>query len=595
MRLLSIIHKIWIYSSNQSRCMVAACFALMLVNALAELVTLGSVGPFIYALANPEKIAQWLSHAESEIAPWAFGGHFIGLIKIIQRNPMESTAALFLAATTGSCLVRISFLWVSLKTADQITRDFSLQAFNSALTQPYERQISMNSGEIITCLSKATSITSTVTNFLGILNASVLCCFLASALIAYQPSVTVPVIILLSLLYGLIGLVNRKTILAEGKSIATNQTAVMKILQESLGSIREIIIGDYQKICVGQYERKNAALRAARAKVNFISGYPKVLFEALGITMLLGVSFFSLNRQGHQGDILPLIAAFAFAGQRLLPGLHQIFSGWAIISNHSPSVQEVFDMVERNSPKIQDAVSATEIFPMNRALNLVNVKFAYRDRSTPVLQGVNMEIKQGQWVGIVGGTGCGKSSLLDLVIGLLAPSEGHLEVDGKKIVPKEYLIWKNNFSLVPQHVFLLDGSITDNIKFFSAKKYSNDIVRTASSLALVDEFAVGLPQGFETRVGERGAMLSGGQRQRIGIARALARQTPFLVLDEATNALDERTEKCLLENLRRFAMGKTVLVISHHPRTLAFCDAVYEICDGKAHLRSKPHCTFKST
>jgi ABC-type bacteriocin/lantibiotic exporter with double-glycine peptidase domain len=252
-------------------------------------------------------------------------------------------------------------------------------------------------------------------------------------------------------------------------------------------------------------------------------------------------------------------------------------------------------MVERNSPKIQDAVSATEIFPMNRALNLVNVKFAYRDRSTPVLQGVNMEIKQGQWVGIVGGTGCGKSSLLDLVIGLLAPSEGHLEVDGKKIVPKEYLIWKNNFSLVPQHVFLLDGSITDNIKFFSSKKYSNDIVRTASSLALVDEFAVGLPQGFETRVGERGAMLSGGQRQRIGIARALARQTPFLVLDEATNALDERTEKCLLENLRRFAMGKTVLVISHHPRALAFCDAVYEICDGKAHLRSKPHCTSKST
>ena len=148
---------------------------------------------------------------------------------------------------------------------------------------------------------------------------------------------------------------------------------------------------------------------------------------------------------------------------------------------------------------------------------------------------------------------------------------------------------------MPQHVFLLDGSITDNIKFFSSKKYSNDIVRTASSLALVDEFAVGLPQGFETRVGERGAMLSGGQRQRLGIARALARQTPFLVLDEATNALDERTEKCLLENLRRFAMGKTVLVISHHPRTLAFCDAVYEICDGKAHLRSKPHCTSKST
>lgn len=586
MSLIISLHKIWSFSSRKSRWMVVGCFALMLANALAELVTLGSVAPFIYALANPEKITNWLVRAESWETRGALGNQITGIFKIIKENPIESAAVLFIAATVFACLVRITFLWFSLKTANQVTRDFSIQAFTSALVRPYERQILANSSEIITSLSKATAVTSTVTNFLGIMNALVLCCFLAFALLTYQASVAIPLIVLLSLLYGLFGVINRKTILAGGRSIAKNQTTVMKIVQESLGSVREIILGNLQKTCVDIYEKTDILLRLARAHVNFISGYPKVLFESLGITLLVGVSVFMLNHQNHQTDMLALIAAFAFAGQKLLPSLHQIFSGWAIISNHSASVQDVLNLVEANPAGFHDAPISTKTMLINRSLNLVNIKFAYQDRATPILNGINMEIKIGQWVGIAGGTGCGKSSLLDLVMGLLVPSSGFLEVDGEKVGPANLSSWMRNFSLVPQNVYLLDGTILENISFFSPQKISHEVIRSAASLALVEEFVVGLPQGFETRVGERGVMLSGGQRQRLGIARALARQSPFLVLDEATNALDEKTEKRLLENLRKFAKSKTVLMVSHHPRALAFCDSVFEIRNGEAHKRT---------
>lgn len=587
MKLSIVFHEIWAYSSKKSRWMVAGCFALMLANALAELVTLGSVAPFIYALANPEKTMNWLIRAEIWVMQWVPGSKVTAIFGVIKENPMESAVFLFISATTFACLVRISFLWFSLKTANQITRDFSVQAFTSALARPYEMQVSTNSSEIITSLSKATAVTSTVTNFLGIMNALVLCCFLASALIVYQASVAVPVIALLSILYGLFGVINRKSILAGGNSIAKNQTAVMKTVQESLGSIREIILGSLQKTCVDTYEKKDTLLRQARAHVNFTSGYPKALFEAVGITLLVGLSFFSLNQKGHQTDILALIGAFAFAGQRLLPSLHQIFSGWTIISNHSASVQDVLELVEGNPAGLNTPrPSSSETIPINLALNLANIKFAYRDRPNFILNGINMEIRIGQWVGIVGGTGCGKSSLLDLVMGLLVPSSGSLEVDGKKIETVDLPGWMLKFSLVPQNVYLLDGTISENISFFSPQLISHEVIRSAASLALVEEFVVGLPRGFETRVGERGVMLSGGQRQRLGIARALARQSPFLVLDEATNALDEKTERRLLENLRKFTKGKTVLMVSHHPRALAFCDSVFEIRNGEAHKRT---------
>ena len=235
MSLIISLYKIWSFSSRKSRWMVVDCFALMLANALAELVTLGSVAPFIYALANPEKITNWLVRAESWETRGALGNQITGIFKIIKENPIESAAVLFISATVFAFLVRITFLWFSLKTANQVTRDFSIQAFTSALVRPYERQISTNSSEIITSLSKATAVTSTVTNFLGIMNALVLCCFLASALLTYQASVAIPLIVLLSLLYGLFGVINRKTILAGGRSIAKNQTTVMKIVQESQG------------------------------------------------------------------------------------------------------------------------------------------------------------------------------------------------------------------------------------------------------------------------------------------------------------------------------------------------------------------------
>jgi len=586
MSLPTILFKIWFHSSEKSRWMVVGCFALMLTNALAELITLGSVGPFIYALANPQKTLDWLARLESWLTQWSPGTKLTEILRISGENPIKAAAILFISATVSACLVRIIFIWFSLKTANQVTRDFGIQAFSSALFRPYERQLLTNSSEIITSLSKATAVTSTVTNFLGMINALVLCACLVSALMIYQASVTIPVIALLCVLYGFFGLINRRTILAEGKSIAKNQTAVMKTVQESLGSIREIILENLQITCVGAYDKKDSLLRSARARVNFISSYPKALFEALGIALLVGVSFFAFDHQGHQTELLALIGAFAFAGQRLLPGLHQIFSGWTIISNHTASVQDVLNLVESNPKKLNGAPNSLSALSMRRVLKLVDVKYAYQTRKTPVLEGINMKIEIGHWVGIAGGTGCGKSSLLDLMMGLLVPSSGFLEVDGQKIGAQNLSSWMRNFSLVPQHVYLLDGSIEENISFFSPQKISHEVIRYAASLALVEEFVAEMPLGFDTRVGERGLMLSGGQRQRLGIARALARRTPFLVLDEATNALDEKTERRLLENLRKISRNTTVLMVSHHPRSLAFCDSVFEIRKGKAQMRA---------
>ena len=229
------------------------------------------------------------------------------------------------------------------------------------------------------------------------------------------------------------------------------------------------------------------------------------------------------------------------------------------------------------------------IQPMKKSMSLKGVEFSYFGRPIPVLRGVNLEIKKGEWIGIRGGTGSGKSSLLDVIMGLLMPSAGSLSVDGQLIKERDLSRWMKNFALVPQYVYLLDASIADNISFMVSGKASDDRIQAVSSLALVDEFVSSFPQGFETRVGERGVMLSGGQRQRLGIARALAREAPFLVLDEATNALDTETEKRLMQKLRNCLQEKTVLMVSHHSSSLAFCDRIIEIREGKIYRCNNEH------
>jgi ABC-type multidrug transport system fused ATPase/permease subunit len=356
---------------------------------------------------------------------------------------------------------------------------------------------------------------------------------------------------------------------------------VNKAVQEGLGGIRDVLLDGTQSIYCDIYRRADYPLRMAMANNIFIAGGPRFFMEAVGMVLIATLAYSLSYQEGGVASALPELGALALGAQRLLPTLQQIYAAWAGIAGSRTSLTEILETLDQPLPP-----EALQPVPpplhFQKSVCFEAVGFQYGLDSPWVLKGFNLTIQKGARVGIVGGTGSGKSTMLDLMMGLMEPSEGQIFVDDIPIDGDRRRAWQRTIAHVPQSIYLADTTVAENIAFgVSWHDIDMDRVRQAARQARLADFIESHPEKYHVLVGERGVRLSGGQRQRVGIARALYKQAAVLVFDEATSALDNATEQEVMNAIEGLNRDLTIVMVAHRLTTVKHCDCIFEVCDGR--------------
>jgi ABC-type multidrug transport system fused ATPase/permease subunit len=570
---LNLLRRIWGHLSRRRRLQLAVLLMVMLASGLAELVSLGAVLPFLALLSNPQQL--WQQPLIQELA-----------LRVGYRQAQElvlpATAAFVLAAVLAA-LIRLLNLWLNGRLAAAVGSDLSCEAYRLTLYQPYQVQVQRNSSTLITAIIGHTGNTVYALNaVLQIVSAFVVAVGLLIGLLLIDWLVALSAAGLFGITYGLVAATSRRRLQQNGARIAEATNQRLQALQEGLGAIRDVLLDGSQATYLEVYRRADRPQRQLDCNNLFLSTFPRFALEALGLVAIAVLGGVLMLQRGSGAGVIPLLGALALGAQRLLPALQQIYGGWANLNGVGASLAAVIELLEQPLPQ-QQAAAAPLV--LQQSLRLQGVCFRYAPELPEVLQGLDLEIHRGERIGLIGSTGSGKSTLVDLLMGLLVPGSGRLLVDGHDLhdpAHAELLAgWRAAVAHVPQSIYLADSSIAENIAF-GVPRQAIDLerVKQAAEQAQIAGFIESSPEGYASFVGERGLRLSGGQRQRIGIARALYKQGSVIVLDEATSALDTSTEEAVIEAVEGLSRDLTMVMIAHRLSTVQRCDRVVRLDHG---------------
>lgn len=545
---------------------------LVVVSAFAEVFTLGAVLPFLGVLIAPEKVLHRPVVA-AFVAHWG----------ITSANQLVLPMTLLfgsIALITGA--IRILLLWASMRLAFATGSDLSIDVYRRTLYQRYHVQVSRNSSEVISGIVNKVAETVYVLGQLLLLISSVLLLVVITlALIAIDPAVAAIAIVGFGSSYGVLTWIHRRQLRQNSQRIAIESTQVIKALQEGLGGIRDVLLDGTQSVYCDIYRRADNALRRAQGNNQFISGSPRFAMEALGMVLIAALAYGLSRQAGGVATALPVLGTLALGAQRLLPAMQQGYSAWAFIAGSYGSVAETVDLL--NQPLPEEAVQALRVpLYFRDSIRFNRVRFRYASDGPWVLNDLSLVIHKGSRVGFVGSTGSGKSTALDLLMGLLMPTEGELLVDSEPVTGSRVRAWQRSIAHVPQSIYLADATVAENIAFGVPRETIDmERVKLAAQQAQIAAFLESQPEGYGASVGERGIRLSGGQRQRIGIARALYKQASVLVFDEATSALDNATEQSVMDAIEGLNRELTIVLIAHRLTTVRHCGSIIELERGR--------------
>jgi ATP-binding cassette subfamily B protein len=439
-----------------------------------------------------------------------------------------------------------------------------------------------NISEVITGISTKASgvIYGVIVPVLMLISSSIMLIAILIALLAVEPIIALAAFGGFGLIYAVIVGLSRRQLLADSHCIARESTQVIKSLQEGLGGIRDVLIDGSQATYCQIYRKADLSQRRAQGNHMFIGQSPRYAVEALGMILIAALAY-SLARQADGiAKAIPILGALAVGAQRLLPVLQQAYGSWTSICAHQTTLRDTLELVDQALPDYVDQPLPKPL-PFTRAICLDQVAFRYSPILPYVLNKTSLTICKGSRVGFIGTTGSGKSTMIDIIMGLLWPTDGALVIDGRPVTPKNARAWQAHIAHVPQSIFLADSTIEENIAFGVPKaQIDHHRVRQAAQQAQISESVESWPKKYHTSVGERGIRLSGGQRQRIGIARALYKQADVIILDEATSALDNETELAVMQTIQGLSKDLTLLIVAHRLSTLRNCTKIVEIGSG---------------
>ncbi|HEX8583722.1 MAG TPA: ABC transporter ATP-binding protein [Allosphingosinicella sp.] len=554
------------------RLQLVATLILMTFGAVAELVTIGAVLPLLALAADPSYFDRFPA-AQRVLA--LFGAEPGG-------NLVVPAATLLVAAAIFSGIVRLALAWTSYRFVYGVGYDISMEIYRRLLRQPYELYVRQNSSVALSAVQKIYSvIVGIVSPVLLAFTSAIISICIVVFLFVIDPRTASFATLSVGALYVGISLASKKVLLANSQRISAVHTERLKVVQESWGGMRDIILEHSQPL----FERKLAAheddMRRLWATGNFLTDAPRFIVEGIGIIVVALLAVYFSFQPGGLLAAIPVLGALAVGAQRLLPLVQQVYRGWA---SYSMSAHFLKDVMELMSAPVSTAVATkggAPTLPASIAIEARDLWFSYSE-DEHVLKGISLTIRAGERVAFIGKTGSGKSTLIDVLMGLLRPSRGQLLLGGVAMSDSNVTEWQGRLAHVPQAIFLSDDSIAANIAFGSSED-EIDMARVlaAAERADVRSFVEQLPEGFATTVGERGIRLSGGQRQRIGIARALYKNATVLVLDEATSALDAATEASIMDSIAGLDRELTIILIAHRLSTVEGCDTIYRLESGR--------------
>ena len=572
---INLLARFWYHLSQRRRRQFWLILGLIFISALSEIVSLGAVLPFLGVLIAPERV---------------FNQPIIG--DVVRAWGITSSDQLVLPLTVAFAVIalmagaiRILLLWVNTQFTIASGIEISGEVYRRTLYQPYEVHVTRNSSEVISGITGKVDgvVFGVLLSVLSLISSVVLLVAITVTLIAIDPFVAFVAAGILGISYGLITWLVRYRLKRNGKRIAREHPQIVKVLQEGLGGIRDVLLNGTQSVYCDIYSKADRPFRQAQGDNAFIRGFPRFAMEALGMALIATLAYSLSHKVGGVAAALPVLGALALGAQRLLPALQQSYNSWAMIISNQASLVDIVGLLDQPLPEeLLQAKRAPARLTFQKTIQFEQVRFRYSSDGPWVLDGINFTIPKGARVGFVGSTGSGKSTTLDLLMGLLQPTEGKFLVDGQSISGDRVRAWQQMIGHVPQNIYLADSSLAENIAFGVPPEAINlKRVQQVARQARIADFIENKVEGYNALVGEGGIRLSGGQRQRIGIARTLYKKANLLVFDEATSALDNTTEKSVMEAIEGVGNDITLLIIAHRLTTVKNCDTIIELENGR--------------
>tara|TARA_A100001388_G_C28765726_1_gene500605 strand:- start:579 stop:2327 length:1749 start_codon:yes stop_codon:yes gene_type:complete len=545
----------------------------MIISGLSEIFSVISVLPFLVVLTNPNKA--W------ESSYIVFFANIFGLTK--NDNLILPITFLFLAGIIFTAFIRLYNFRLSIHIAAEIGSDLSCEAYRRTISQPYSVQLNNNSSEIIATITAQVQQTIfAMCSFLELISSTFISICLIYSLLIISWKVAISLSIAFISLYIILGKVTNQKLHNNSIIVSKATKNQYKELREGFGSIKNVLLDRSQNLLVDSYKITDKLLRKKTANSQFLAAFPKYLFESLGLCiMTILVLILSIsNRNGI--NIIPLIGSFTLGAQKILPSLQLIFASWAAIKARVGEMKSVINLLSQEIPK--ELIQKKNYKPINsfNEIRFENIYFRYQNSKKDIFRNLNLKIKKGEKVGIFGDSGSGKSTFLNILMGLEKPIEGKLYLDGKNLFDKSNIEllgrWQASISFVPQEIFIRDKSIVENIAYNVDPNFiiKSRIIKAANK-ASISNFIEGLPHGYETIFGEDGKKLSGGQRQRIAIARAFYKRSKVLLMDESTSGLDLETQSNIMDTISKLDQNTTVIVISHSKEVMSYMDRCIDI------------------
>ena len=567
-----MVKKFWHHVSKRRKKQFWLLLTLMLFGSFAEIISVGSVLPFLGALTAPETIYQH-----------PFMQPFIQSLQITEPSQLLFPLTIsFMAAVLVAISTRLALLYVTTRLSYAIGADLSISIYRRTLYQDYSVHLSRNSSEVINgIISKTQTATAVINAFLLLASSSIIIISIVITLFIIDTVVAISLFIGFGAIYKIISYYTKQQLQSNSECVAIQSNNMVQSLQEGLGGIRDVLLDGSQQFYCNLYRSADLPMRRAKVSTTFIAHSPRYLIEGIGILLITGLAYIMSLRPDGAITSLPILGALALGAQRILPALQQAYGSYSNIKGEITSFQDVIQLLEQPLPSWIDQ-PLSEPLPFEKEIQLKNISFRYgscENEDTPwILKNINLKLTKGSRIGFIGETGSGKSTLIDIIMGLLDPTSGKLIIDEQTIDGKNKREWQAHIAHVPQSIYLSDNTIEENIAFGVPKnEIDHQKVEEAAKQAQILELIEGWKDGYQTFVGERGVRLSGGQRQRIGIARALYKQANILILDEATSALDNETEQAVMDSIEVLGRDLTILIIAHRITTLKVCDKVVKL------------------
>jgi len=550
---------------------------MILVMAFLDMLGVASILPFMAVLANPELVQT------NAVLNTAF---------TISRHIGIYTTEQFLFALGVLVFVLLvtSLAFKALTSYKQIRfalmREYSIgkRLVEGYVHQPYSWFLNRHSADLgKTILSEVKAVIDNgMIPLMTLMSQSTVALALLILLIIVDPLLALSVGVVLGLAYAGIFAVMNGWLKRLGQARIDANKERFTAVTEAFGAAKEVKVGGLEQAYIQRFAKPAEIYAKGQATAQVITQLPRFALEAIAFGGMLLVMLYLMAKSGNFASALPIIALYAFAGYRLMPALQQTYGAFTQLRFAGPALDALHH--ELSSLQAADAQPGHIMpMPLTQAITLNHVSYCYPNAPQPALRGIDLSIPAHSTVGFVGATGSGKTTTVDVILGLLEPQEGALNIDGQPITAANRRQWQRAIGYVPQHIYLADDSVAANIAFgVNAKDIDQQTVERAAKIANLHEFVVNdLPQGYATTVGERGVRLSGGQRQRIGIARALYHNPQVLILDEATSALDNLTEQAVMEAVNNLGHDITIILIAHRLSTVRQCDQIHLLERGE--------------